>query len=53
MPPTTPITPRAIGSIIAAAAVFDITGEVTAPISPKARMIRKVEPPTCRIDSTR
>ncbi len=40
IPPTTPITPSAIGSIIAAPAVFDITGEVSAPIRPKARMIR-------------
>jgi hypothetical protein len=40
MPPTTPITPSAIGSIMAAPAVFDITGEVSAPISPKARMMR-------------
>ena len=53
MPPTTPITPSAIGSIMAAPAVFDITGEVSAPIRPKARMMRNVEPPTARIASTR
>jgi hypothetical protein len=40
IPPTTPMTPIAIGSIIAAPAVFDITGEVSAPIRPKARMMR-------------
>ena len=53
IPPTTPITPSAMGSIIAAPAVFDITGEVMAPISPKARMIRYVEPPTEGSESTR
>ena len=53
MPPTTPITPSAIGSIIAAPAVLDMTGEVRAPIRPKARMIRKVLPPTQDSDSTR
>jgi hypothetical protein len=52
MPPTTPITPIAIGSIMAAPAVFDITGEVIAPIRPKARMMRKVDPPTDGIEST-
>jgi hypothetical protein len=41
MLPTTPITPRAIGSIIAAPAVLDMTGEVRAPMRPKARMMQK------------
>ena len=40
MPPTAVSTPSAIGSIIAAPAVFDMIGEVSAPIRPNARMIR-------------
>ena len=49
-PPTLVMTPMAIGSIIAAAPVFDMNGDVNAPIRPKARMIRVVECPrtACR-----
>ena len=38
--PTLAMTPRAIGSIMAAAPVLDMNGEVAAAMNPKATMIR-------------
>ena len=51
-PPTLASTPSATGSIIAAAPVLDMNGEVRAPTRPKATMIRVVESPTTRMLST-
>ena len=41
--PTLAMTPRAISSIMAAAPVLDMNGEVAAPMKPKAMMMRWVE----------
>ena len=45
------MTPSAMGRSIAAAAVLDMNGDVTAPTRPKAMMIRVVEFPTPRAAS--
>ena len=46
--PTLAMTPRAIGSIMAAVPVLGMNGEVAAPMKPKAIMMRWVELPTQR-----
>ena len=47
-----PITPSAIGMSIAAAAVFDMKGDVIAPMKPNARMTPTVDRPTPGSEST-